>query len=203
MSVGKSTKSRGGGLFITPTYAKLYLLLAMLLIALPSASKLYHGFTNKLLVSRPLTNGTFFEETVIYMKYHSLFSARGYIINKPARISTQKMQALRRTFPNLKAVYISGPLGVEQEYYQVSEDANGQIRFKDVDPNIPNPEITHLYTGYAGWTVFQLNMEVFKGGWDVIPNDPELVIRTPAEKIWPLARQRIPAVQKAHNRERL
>ncbi len=69
---------------LTPHIARIYILGAALLIALPSLLGHYSRYGGKILVSTVKTEkDSFFKETVIYLSYHSGWGARGLIINKP------------------------------------------------------------------------------------------------------------------------
>jgi putative transcriptional regulator len=42
-----------------------------------------------------------------------------------------------------------------------------------------------LYIGYAGWSAGQLENEVSRGDWHILPADAETVFNTPPNEIWP------------------
>ena len=46
-------------------------------------------------------------------------------------------------------------------------------------------ERLRAYAGYAGWGTGQLDREVQRGDWYVVPADAETIFRTPANEMWP------------------
>lgn len=151
---------------LTPHSARLYLLLAAFLIALPSISKaFYPGIAGQLLVS-VAGQAEPFTDTVLYITSHDFFSAHAIILNKP------------ESDPDRGAVFRGGPVGLKtfREY-----DVTGEVR---------------LYRGYAGWAVWQLDYELIRNLWHVIPAD-EAILQAPPEAMWPMAIERVRAIQAA------
>jgi len=149
---------------LTPHSARLYLLGAAFLIALPSLFGLYAGHSGKLLVASGKVPPGSFYQSVIYIAHHDLLSAYGYIINEPSR---------------------GGP--VEPESVVVlARGTDGAVMFVSAQT-----EGARKLYGYAGWRPLQLNSEIIRGGWDVIDYDPALVFDLPAEEVWPEARRRV------------
>jgi putative transcriptional regulator len=42
-----------------------------------------------------------------------------------------------------------------------------------------------VYAGYAGWARGQLQNEIARGGWHVVPADADTVFELDAARIWP------------------
>ncbi len=150
---------------LTPHSARRYLLLAALFIALPAFNKtLYPSKSGHLLLS-PAGSSAPFDESVIYIMHHDLFSAHGIIINKPKHDS-----------PLLDGIvaFYGGPVstGTHLEYYDVTGE------------NRP-------YFGYAGWGPVQLDYELFRGAWHVIEADAD-ILNAPPETMWRKALEKVP-----------
>jgi putative AlgH/UPF0301 family transcriptional regulator len=48
----------------------------------------------------------------------------------------------------------------------------------------PDPNVFHVYLGYAGWTQDQLRAEVQVGAWFVFPADTAAVFNSDPESLW-------------------
>jgi putative transcriptional regulator len=73
------------------------------------------------------------------------------------------------SFPVLKDVYISSSLEVLHE--MVDSDRKG-LNFR-------------MYAGYAGWAPGQLEGEVLRGDWYILPADSDTIFEKPSPEIWP------------------
>jgi putative transcriptional regulator len=49
----------------------------------------------------------------------------------------------------------------------------------------PDPENTRVFAGYSGWAPGQLQSELRRGGWHVLPADAATVFDKKAGEIWP------------------
>ena len=49
----------------------------------------------------------------------------------------------------------------------------------------PDPQVFHVYLGYAGWTNDQLRKEVELGGWFIFPADTAAVFNSNPGSLWP------------------
>ncbi len=164
----------------TPNAARIYLLLAAFLLALPTLSSFYKGYTGKLLVAGDLIDSGPFHESVIYLVRHDLFSAHGFIINKP----------LKKSFPypdldqDLPGLY-GGPVQ-NPEWKRFAVFRNGKFSSLQRSPqnNIREGERQFVVSGYAGWGPLQLNFEYLRGAWMVMDFDPGLLFDNDPELIW-------------------
>jgi putative AlgH/UPF0301 family transcriptional regulator len=137
----------------TPQAVRIYFLLAAFFIALPSAGKFFHPSLQGHLLVAPADLSGPFGDAVVYVVRHDVFHAHGFIINKPQ--------------PNApmidgQMVYYGGPVGSES--YLNFSDITGERR---------------PYMGYAGWGPLQLDYEVLRGSWHVLPADPDLLQTSP------------------------
>jgi putative AlgH/UPF0301 family transcriptional regulator len=159
--------------------ALIYILVGALLIFLPTYLKNYSGNAGKLLVSEPGVTAPF-NQSVVFLAYQDGLSAWGLIINKPF---TWKLK-------NIKAYY-GGPVEQKCPDHILGQTKDGliQILLTD-DPKAASLKDARILVGCAGWGPFQLNMEIASGGWRIIKYDPEIVFKTPADKIWDVAHNR-------------
>lgn len=184
----------------TPPIARLYLLVAAFLLALPGLARLYEGTTGKLLVATYGVDREPFRRSVVYMVHHDLFGAWGFIVNKPAEGQSERI--VQRALP----VWLGGPvrpqdpaflIGREKEtsapwvFPQPAESLNDSATLSQVTQKISSDiDPLRLMFGYAGWTVFQVDWEILRGRWVVLDFDSALVFDTPADEIWSKALQK-------------
>jgi len=152
---------------------------AAFLFALPTISKHYKGTTGKLLVAAPGLPAPF-SRTVLFMTGHNLSGAAGRIVNRPFERTTGKKKL---------PLYFGGPVDCPEILVGKMPDGAFQVWPNDgTEP--PGIKDEKVIQGCAGWSMFQLNLEMLDGGWDVINYDPELVFDTPPEKMWQIAHDR-------------
>lgn len=189
----------------TPHQARIYLMFAALLIALPSIASLYNGHEGKFLVATGVVEGSPFEETVIYLNRHDFWGAHGVVINRPARKRDVKNQEL----PELKwnvDLYEGGPVGFAKNNFLLlkAEDLPQGFLVTPVETvRRQKPEFIkyldkrknsaplRLFLGFSGWGVWQLNREIAMGAWAVIDYDENLMFHTSRKNVWKNAMKRV------------
>lgn len=177
----------------TPHIARVYILLALLLLALPSVMGLYRGHDGRLLVAAPRLHREVndpFAESVVFLAEHSLSGAFGLVLGRP--LDTAEADKIFQGRQGALPVYYGGPVGYpDHVYLMVVDEAAGTV---SVTPNPPlpldaPPDGAALYVGYAGWGMIQLNVEFAKGAWDTIPFTPDILHGSGS--IWYRARERV------------
>ena len=71
------------GMKKTPQQAKIYLLLAVIFMLIPTIAGLYTGETQRLIVASGKLSDPRFDESVVFIFLHNLSGAVGVIVNKP------------------------------------------------------------------------------------------------------------------------
>ncbi|HDQ13326.1 MAG TPA: YqgE/AlgH family protein [Sediminispirochaeta sp.] len=146
-----------------------------------------------------------FFRTVVLILNHDSNGAMGLIINRPSETQLGEISPEMRQTPfSEHLVYIGGP--VDQHYlfalhsgFPGGERSDGAI---EVGPKILfEPDIVVLqknferlpddyghslrfFAGYAGWASTQLEAELQRGDWLVIPAVQELVFNEDPEETW-------------------
>ncbi len=148
--------------------AKLYFLVAAFLIALPALSNFYSGYTGKFLIaSDGLKGDPYFSETVIYVYEHSLWGAKGLILNKPME---QKDRA-----------FYGGPVKKEElEAFLINKPSlvhRWKVQPLTVQPYLKSCFVMPYYKGISAWDVLQLEGEVRNKLWIVKTCDAGVVLR--------------------------
>jgi putative transcriptional regulator len=153
-----------------------------------------------LVASRSLSDPNFTETTIFLIDYQQR-GAMGLIINKPTAIP------LAQVWPDMAGlqqrpdtVYIGGPVETRrimllirssrplEEAQQVIDDihvSTSQKIFARLVDKADAAEQFRVYAGYAGWGPGQLEREVERGDWHVLPADAATVFDTAPADIWP------------------
>ncbi len=152
-----------------------------------------------LVASRDLADPNF-AKTVILLVHYDADSVLGLTINRHTDV------AVSRLFEGLKAgkdredsIYLGGPVEISTVFALLESPA----KLKGVDPVFgetylistkallektvstrPNPDVFHVYLGYAGWTSDQLRKEVALGMWFIFQADTELVFDSDPDTLW-------------------
>ena len=183
----------------TPRQARIYLFFALLLIAAPTIMyKLWPSQAGNVLVASGVMQGEPFEKTVIYLSSHHGYGAHGFILNK--KLLTEDAENLQSRFPLARQFYYGGPVGVGEVFTLLIPDQNDHNGFRLINADslrerdigvyndiVTNPEImqeVRIFSGYTGWAPLQLNREIVRGAWNVIPFDQVYLSNQDGQIIW-------------------
>lgn len=150
---------------LTPHSARLYLTLAVLLLAIPAINKTVYPSKAGYLLVAPAGSRAPWDDVVIYIVHHDLFSAGGIIINKPKT---------------------DAPLiGGQVPYYGGPVSTTSRLEYYDVTgTNLP-------YLGYVGWGPVQLDYELYRGSWHLVKAEAA-ILDTPPQSMWGKAMEKVP-----------
>jgi len=170
------------------------------------------------LIARPGLEDPNFRQTVVLVTQARDYSTVGVIINRPSDL---KLERLLRDDPlgarYTDAVFFGGPV-MPQVIVALfrSESAPQAAAFhvlKDLYLSLHPQNLRRLlessgaryrlYAGFAGWAPQQLQSEMQRNGWYVLPADLETIFRKNMDGVWqelvqraekrPVAWQRLPA----------
>jgi putative transcriptional regulator len=153
-----------------------------------------------LVASRSLSDANFAETVILLLDYHRR-GAMGLIINRPSEVR------LARVWPDMAGlqqrtdtVYIGGPVernrmvllirssspldDAKQVLDGVHVSSNRKLFERLVD-QADTAGRFRVYAGYAGWAPGQLEREVERGDWHVVPADAGTVFDKAPADIWP------------------
>ena len=138
-----------------------------------------------------------FAQTVVLLLNYGERGARGVIINRRSNVK------LAAVFPRISGlhqrpdtVYLGGPVARNQLLILLRADrpprrAEHVVRDIYVSTNrqvlvdaLNRAGSVHVYAGYAGWAPGQLDREVARGDWHVLPADAEAVFSTTPDEVW-------------------
>ncbi len=178
----------------TPWQSRMYFILAVIFMLIPTAMKFYTGETQKLIVASGKLSDPNFDKTVVFIFKHGLEGAIGVVINRPLDAKG------RENLPGFLQdkdlpLYWGGPVE-DKEFVAVLErspaqpDGTVELRLRKFDDAVKEDpgyldkiEKSHkdgkddyrIYLGSSGWAPFQLNLEFNQGVWASTELNHELV----------------------------
>jgi putative AlgH/UPF0301 family transcriptional regulator len=156
--------------------------------------------TGKLLVASRDLGDPNFAKAVVLLVHYDEEGVVGLILNRRTRVP------LSRVLENLKAakdrsdpVYLGGPVetpavlallqspakleGAEHVFGAVYLISSKTL-FEQTISTRPDPNVFHVYLGYAGWNQDQLRKEVEMGSWFIFPADEGTVFNADPDSLW-------------------
>lgn len=165
-----------------------------------------------LLVADPGMSDPNFRRAVVYLVHHGLEGTLGVVLNRPGDIPVEDVLpdwAEHVAAP--ASVFIGGPVERDTPLClaalrngEVGGSVPGTIAVRgpvalvvlDADPQeiAPKTRGIRVFAGYAGWDSGQLDGELERGDWIVVPGLPDDVIAAPGDDLWArvLRRQGLP-----------
>lgn len=180
----------------TPQIARIYLLVAALLLATPGLCSLYSRYEGKVLVALPRADADpYFARTLVYVGQHNGWGTIGLILNRP--LSAEHFAMLEQNAPPGFDWRFGGPIDYQNtRYVLVPDDAAPQspegrqpYKFMELQDYIrtypeawsamrADPEKRRkfiIFAGYSGWRSWQLENEMRIGGWAVTDFSPDML----------------------------
>ena len=153
------------------------------------------------LVARRGMSDPNFRETVVLVTHPPRGAPFGVIINRPLG---QRLSDVFPDQPSLKGrkevLYFGGPVGrqglvflirspnppqgvmmVLRDVFFTSDTELIESLFQRKDPLAG----LRIFSGYSGWSTGQLQNEITRGGWHVVPADAESVFEKDPARLWP------------------
>jgi len=152
-----------------------------------------------LLVAKPTLVDPNFRETVVLVTQAGDSSTVGVILNRP---SSLKLAELMPRVPGAESyadtVYLGGPVmrqvvialfhssaAPKAAAFHVLRDLYLSMHPANVEPLLgASSERFRLYAGFAGWAPRQLEAELERDAWYVLPASEELVFRSDTSGLW-------------------
>lgn len=157
------------------------------------ASATYSFLAHHFLVALPTLEDPNFSKAVVYVYEHNEEGAMGLIINKPLAMQLNDVLQHLNIQTNLPAVaqhpvMMGGPVGQEHGFVLYEEDGEVFLSSsKETLISIANndgPENYLVSLGYAGWQAGQLEVELQRNDWLIVPSDIKILFHTPLEERW-------------------
>ncbi|GAB4264492.1 MAG: YqgE/AlgH family protein [Deferrisomatales bacterium] len=152
------------------------------------------------LVAMPQLKDPNFEQTVVLLCEHGEDGALGVVVNRPTPLLLGQIyegQGIEGTGGEDEPIHYGGPVQPEMGFvlheggeYEGSLPVVGDLRLgtsleilRDIAAH-RGPRRFLFFLGYAGWAPDQMEQEIARNDWLVVPADPELLFAVPAEKRW-------------------
>lgn len=149
-----------------------------------------------LVASRGLLDPNF-SETVVLMVDYNDNGAMGLILNRPTEVDLSLMVTdMEEVVEGRDTVWVGGPVAhwqlvllIRSETgFEGAEKVLGDIHFtasREVLQRVLESDSEfRTYAGYAGWGAGQLEGEIERGGWHVLPGEPDLVFDPKPLELW-------------------
>jgi putative AlgH/UPF0301 family transcriptional regulator len=153
----------------------------------------------KLLVASRSLGDPDFAGTVVLLVRYDEKGALGLILNRRTDVPLSRVLDLEAAKDRSDPVYLGGPVGPSTVFalfesstkMEKAEDIFGGVYlisdkalFEQTISARPDPDVFHVYLGYAGWTQDQLRSEAQLGAWFVFPADAATVFNSDPDSLW-------------------
>lgn len=160
-------------------------------LLLPSALPAQHLTQAVILVARPGLADPLFAESVVLVTRHGGAPPLGLILNRPL-----PRPAAGKSMPP----FIGGPVMPEQVFFLAEQEGvtaadlltlgygifmgSGESTLSRLRSANPPPRQIRRFAGYAGWGPGQLDNEINRGDWTLLPFDPGVLFREDVTRLW-------------------
>ena len=165
---------------------------------LPAAAGAYpQPAQGKLLVATEVVQGEMFAKTVVLLLYYDETGAFGLVVNRPTDVRLEELLAEEDVIAGYTGtLFWGGPVQMDSlrallhtdeppESAEKILDSVYLVAFDDaLDPDSVDPATLRLYIGYAGWAPGQLDHELARGSWVVMPGTDERVFDAEPVTLW-------------------
>ncbi|HKI85788.1 MAG TPA: YqgE/AlgH family protein, partial [Thermoanaerobaculia bacterium] len=154
---------------------------------------------HKFLIATHQQQGPFFETVILLVDYDQS-GAMGLIVNRPSRIAVAKVLPQVKELEGRKdRLFVGGPVSLDHlmllirakkappHSTHVVDDvyASGSIdTLRDLASGALSDANFRAYAGYAGWAAGQLDAELARGAWRVLPASANEVFTTQPDQLW-------------------
>ncbi len=150
-------------------------------------------------VAREQMHDPRFRQTVVLITQHGRQGALGLIINRPSSLTlTQALPDLSALRSSSERLYLGGPVephdlffltqgqGTEalQPVLENLHFGSGIVALDQAIRAAATGSEVRAYAGYAGWAPGQLEKELARGDWLLVPADPQAVFSAHPERLW-------------------
>lgn len=170
--------------------------------ALPAAAGDAKPISAIFLVARADLPDPNFKDSVVVVTNQGPAGPLGLIINKATEIALAQVFSDVEAIADLPAkIFFGGPVAVEMLTFLVrgtkppEPEAIELVEgvYLSQDPDVlrellkrKNPtEGLRVFAGYSGWMPGQLESEISRGGWHVLPADAKAIFDPKPERLWP------------------
>jgi putative transcriptional regulator len=164
-----------------------------------------------LLVAAPGLLDPHFRRTVVYVIEHRSRGSLGVVLNRPSEVSVRDvLPSWAPLASEPHSVFVGGPVEAETALclaaVRTGQDpagpglvtVRGPVALVDLDidpvPLAPRLRGLRVFAGYSGWNAGQLDGEIGRGDWMVVPALPDDILTGQESNLWGrvLRRQGVP-----------
>ena len=151
----------------------------------------------KLLVATDLVQGELFANTVILMLHYDDTGAFGLVVNRPTEVKPEELLDDEEGMAGYTGtLFWGGPVHMDSLRALLRSDEPPEGAEKIVasvylvsfeaalEQGPADPATLRLFIGYAGWAPGQLDYELARGSWRVLPGSDDLVFDDEPETLW-------------------
>ena len=137
----------------------------------------------RILLADPFADDDYFKRAVVYLCDHNAEGSFGFVLNNFLDVD---LYEYTKNFPNIKTrVSIGGPVETQSIYFlhTLGDKIEGSAHVEDgiyiggdfdqlvqlINDGIVTNKDVRFFLGYAGWSPKQLNEEIKKHAWIVVP----------------------------------
>ena len=170
-----------------------------LALGAPSASQKVPPTKGVFLVAKPsIASGPFYKSVVLLLS-HGDEGTLGLIVNRATGMTLSEALPDLDASAAMHALHFGGPVALEGLIFLFRSDeppegvdgVMGNVYFSSnaevleaLIEEQQGPEELRLYLGHSGWAPGQLDNELLRGDWDVVPADAFTVFRKKTETMW-------------------
>ncbi|OGO97108.1 MAG: hypothetical protein A3F41_06500 [Coxiella sp. RIFCSPHIGHO2_12_FULL_44_14] len=160
-------------------------------------------FSHHFLIAMPSLKDFNFVKSVIYLYEHNEEGAVGMIINKPMQLNLGKvLEHLHIDSVELNVsehpVLMGGPVGQEHGFILFYNTETSPQQEPEILVSASKELLTHIAQGqgpkdfiitlgYSGWEAGQLEEELARNDWLIVPFHHDILFDTPFQKRWEAA----------------
>ncbi|MEO8145479.1 MAG: YqgE/AlgH family protein [Betaproteobacteria bacterium] len=174
-------------------------LLLALAISAPALAQQNLPANGLFLIAKPSLTDPNFAKSVVLVTQTEDGSTVGVIVNRPSRLKLSQFLSQEYPTQNYRdPIYIGGPVmrrAIIAVYrsdtapaaaaFHVLKNIYLTMHPDNINLLLAAPDAQYrLYAGFAGWMPRQLESEVTRDGWFLLPADESMVFRKSAEGLW-------------------
>ena len=151
----------------------------------------------RLLVATEVVGGDLFAETVILLLEYGDAGAMGLVVNRPTDVALGELLEDAEEIPDPPpTIYWGGPVAMSTLSALVHRDAPAESADTIIESVVrlpfdaalenaaTDPASVRFYLGYAGWAPGQLDYELARDSWHVLPASDEIVFSEDPKRLW-------------------
>lgn len=174
------------------------------------SSTMSEALAGQFLVAHKGLHDSNFFKTVVLMVEHGFSGAMGLVVNRPSSVTVAHVLAQHFNLPETDdLVYVGGPVQPAALFVL----HNAPALDNEGTPVVPGLYIGssaevfervvrsategmagldyRIFSGCAGWAPHQLEMEIDRGDWYVVPASAELILHDDPYDVWDLAMRKV------------